>query len=75
MPGMPSASGCESGNAPRAISVVVTGAWASSARASSSAWALALITPPPTYSTGRRACRSSAAASRTASGSGASGSR
>ena len=29
MPGMPSASGCESGNAPRAISVVVTGAWTS----------------------------------------------
>ena len=75
MPGMPSASGCGSGNAPRAISVVVTGAWASSASASSSACAPALITPPPTYSTGRLACRSSAAAARTAAWSGAAGSR
>ncbi len=48
MPGMPRASGCASGNAPRAISVVVTGAWASSASRSSSALALDLITPPPT---------------------------
>src|SRR6266545_1939222 len=65
MPGMPSASGWVSGNAPLAISVVVTGAWAASASSRRASWAPALITPPPTYRTGRRASRSMAAASRT----------
>ncbi len=66
MPGMPSASGWVSGNAPRAISVVVTGAWLSSASRSRSACESDLITPPPTYSTGRLACSSKAMAARIA---------
>ena len=52
MPGMPRCCWCESGNAPRAISVVTTGAPVVSASASSSADACARMTPPPTYSTG-----------------------
>ena len=48
MPGMPRCSGWLSGNAPRAISVVTTGAPVSSASCLSSADASALITPPPT---------------------------
>jgi hypothetical protein len=65
MPGMPRASGWLSGKAPRAISVVVTGAPAASASSRSASWPPALTTPPPTYSTGRRAARSIAAASLT----------
>ncbi len=48
MPGMPSASGWLSGNAPRAISVVVTGACASSASSRRASCESDLITPPPT---------------------------
>ena len=48
MPGMPSASGCESGKAPRAISVVVTGACASSASSRRASCESDLTTPPPT---------------------------
>ena len=65
MPGMPRCSSWESGNAPRAISVVMTGIWVSSASMASSADALALMTPPPTYRTGRLASAISRAASRT----------
>ena len=65
MPGMPMCSGWLSGNAPRAISVVTTGMPVSSASSRSCAEARALITPPPTYSTGRRASVISRAASRT----------
>jgi hypothetical protein len=53
-----------SGNAPRAISVVTTGMPVSSASRRSSVDACALSTPPPTYSTGRRASAISLAASR-----------
>ena len=48
MPGMPRLFGWLSGSAPRAISVVTTGAPVSSVRARSSALARALTTPPPT---------------------------
>ena len=48
MPGMPRCCGCESGNAPRAISVVMTGAPVFSASLSSSAPAPDRMTPPPT---------------------------
>ena len=48
IPGIPMCNGCESGNAPRAIKVVTTGAPSNSASWRSSAEALALITPPPT---------------------------
>ena len=48
MPGICSESGCESGNAPFAISVVTTGICVSSASACSSASAPALMMPPPT---------------------------
>ncbi len=48
IPGMPSCCGWESGNAPRAMSVVTTGAPTASASASSSSCAFARITPPPT---------------------------
>ena len=49
MPGMPRCCGCESGNAPRAISVVTTGIAGQRRRArSSSADAPDRITPPPT---------------------------
>ena len=65
MPGMPMCSGCRSGNAPLAISVVTTGMPVSSASSRSWAAARALITPPPTYSTGRRDSLISRAASRT----------
>ena len=65
MPGMPRCCGCESGNAPRAISVVTTGMPVSSASCFSCACASALMTPPPTYSTGRRDFAISFAASRT----------
>ena len=65
MPGMPRARGWLSGKAPRAIRVVVTGAPEASASSRRAASAPALVTPPPTYSTGRRAARSRAAASRT----------
>ena len=75
MPGMPRASGWVSGNAPRAISVVVTGAWAASASRRSSSCVPDLITPPPTYSTGRRDLCSIRAASAIRAGSGAGGSR
>ena len=52
MPGIPRCWSCESGNAPRAISVVTSGAPVASANVLSSADAFARITPPPTYSTG-----------------------
>ena len=42
-----------SGKAPRAMSVVVSGSRPSVASLNSSALAFALITPPPTYRTGR----------------------
>ncbi len=42
MPGMPRCSSCESGNAPRAISVVTTGIWVISASTLSSAACLGL---------------------------------
>ena len=48
MPSISSDSGCSDGNAPRPISVVVTGICVSSASSSSSALASAEITPPPT---------------------------
>lgn len=64
IPGMPTCCGWVSGKAPRAISVVVTGAPVSSARIFSSAVAPALRTPPPTYRTGRLADVISLAASR-----------
>ena len=64
MPGMPTCCGWLSGNAPSAISVVTTGMLVSSASSRSSAQASALSTPPPTYSTGRRAAVISLAASR-----------
>lgn len=64
MPGMPTCWAWLSGKAPSAISVVVTGAPVSSARIRSSAVARAFRTPPPTYSTGRRASLISRAASR-----------
>jgi hypothetical protein len=48
MPGMPRLFGWLSGRAPRAMSVVTTGAPVSSARTRSSAAARARITPPPT---------------------------
>ncbi len=65
IPGMPRCCGCLSGNAPLAISVVTTGIPVSSASSRSCAAARALITPPPTYSTGRLASLISRAASRT----------
>ncbi len=65
MPGMPRCCGWLSGKAPRAISVVTTGMPVMSASTRSSLDALARITPPPTYSTGRFASRTSFAASRT----------
>ncbi len=52
MPGMPRCCGCESGNAPRAIRVVTTGAPVFSASFSSSFSAAPRITPPPTYRIG-----------------------
>jgi hypothetical protein len=64
MPGMPRCWTWESGNAPRAISVVTTGMPVYSASARSSLEARERITPPPTYSTGRFASRISRAASR-----------
>ena len=48
MPGMPRFCGWLSGKAPRAISVVTTGAPVSSASSASSSVAPALSTPPPT---------------------------
>ncbi len=48
MPGRPMQSGCESGNAPFAISVVTTGICTASANTASSSSAWALSTPPPT---------------------------
>ena len=48
MPGMPSASGWSSGNAPRAISVVTTWMPVSSASSRTASAARALSTPPPT---------------------------
>ena len=48
IPSMPSESGWSEGNAPNAMSVVVTGIRVSSASARSSAAASAAITPPPT---------------------------
>ena len=48
IPGMPRCCGWLSGNAPRAISVVMTGIPVSSARVRSSAEAPARIVPPPT---------------------------
>ncbi len=65
MPGMPRFCGWVSGKAPSAMSVGTTGMPVSSARAASSAWALALMTPPPTYRTGRSAATIMRAASRT----------
>ena len=65
MPGMPTFWGWLLGKPPRAISVVTTGIPVSSASASSSALAPALITPPPTYRTGRWAVVIILAASRT----------
>ena len=58
MPSIPSHCGSLAGNAPSAISVVVTGAPVSRASAASSAAASACTTPPPAYSTGRRAAAS-----------------
>ena len=65
MPSIPSHCGSLAGNAPSAISVVVTGAPVRRASAVSSAAASAWTTPPPAYSTGRRAAASACAASRT----------
>ena len=62
MPGMPRCCECESGNAPRAMSVVTTGAPVVSASVSSSFDARERMTPPPTYSTGFFASASSWAA-------------
>ena len=64
MPGMPRCCGWLSGKAPRAIRVVTTGMPVNSASSRSSRDARARIVPPPTYSTGRRASRTSFAASR-----------
>ena len=47
MPSIPSHAGSEAGNAPSAISVVVTGAAVSLANVRSSSAASALVTPPP----------------------------
>ena len=52
IPGIPRCCGCESGNAPRAIKVVTTGAPVISASCINSLAAFALIIPPPTYKTG-----------------------
>ena len=52
IPGIPKNCGCVDGNAPKAMRVVTTGIPVSSANSLSSCAALALITPPPTYSTG-----------------------
>ena len=48
MPGMPRHRGCESGKAPRAIRVVTTWIWVSSASSRSASAALAFRMPPPT---------------------------
>ena len=48
IPGIPRFSGCESGTAPRAMSVVTTGIWARSTRRRISSLAPLRITPPPT---------------------------
>ncbi len=68
IPGMRRARGCESGNAPLAMSVVTTGMDAASARARSSSSAPALVTPPPTYRTGRSDSAMTSAARSTWSG-------
>ncbi len=68
IPGMPRCCGCESGNAPRAISVVTTGAPVSSASFNNSLCAPAFIAPPPIYRTGALDWAIRAAASRIASG-------
>ena len=65
IPGIPSASSWVSGKEPRAMSVVTTGSLPSVARSNSSFVASALITPPPTYRTGRSASMISRTASRT----------
>ncbi len=57
MPGIPMFWAWLSGNTPRAISVVTSGIRVSSARVANSFQAPALTTPPPTYSTGRRAAK------------------
>ena len=64
MPSIPSHCGSGAGNAPRPISVQVTGRPSTRASSVSSTDALALITPPPAYSTGRRALAIAFAASR-----------
>ena len=63
MPGMPRHNGCESGKAPRAINVVTTGIWVSSASSRNTPAARAFNTPPPTYNTGWRAAKIMRAAS------------
>ena len=68
MPGICSESACESGNAPLAMSVVTTGMRVASASSFSSLSAPALMTPPPTYSTGLRARAIASAASWICSG-------
>jgi hypothetical protein len=64
MPSMPSQRRSEAGNVPSAISVVVTGRSSRRARSVSCAEASACTTPPPAYSTGRRAAAIAAAALR-----------
>ncbi len=64
MPGIPRLRGWLSGTAPRAIRVVTTGIWVSSRKRRSRSLAPERMMPPPTYSTGRRACPISRAASR-----------
>ena len=65
MPGMPRQSSWASGKAPRAISVVTTGRCPVVASSKSSSVAFALMTPPPTYRTGRFASMISLVASTT----------
>ena len=65
MPSIPSQFGSRAGNAPSAISVVVTGAPVAAANARSSSDASAWTTPPPAYNTGRRATAIASAAHRT----------
>ena len=48
MPSIPSESGSREGNAPKAMTVVVTGIWANSASSRTSAEASEATAPPPT---------------------------
>ena len=63
MPSIPSHWSCGAGNAPSPITVQVTGKRSEVHSSRSSSEALALITPPPAYITGRRALARALAAS------------